>query len=123
MIKSLIDSYRCLEGYAGMAIYRDGGLLFCEGIDPDFTEKMKALFLECGSSFKSTAAMAIIRGFTISVSRLEGLLIISRFEGRFTCSPVVDPEEPEYSTGKPLARLITKEEAKKEAEYMLKQLM
>ena len=123
MIKATFDLYRAQKGYAGMAIYSDGIALFCEGIEPEIPEKIKALFTEAENTFHSTYATAIITGFTVSVNRQENILIISRFEGRFMPSPAFIHEEVEYSTGEPAPYLITREEARTEAEHLLGQLM
>ncbi len=123
MIKGLIDTFRGRDGYAGLAIYRNDVLLFCESVEPSFAEKIKQFFLENESAFQTGSTTAMIRGFTITASRLDDLLVISRLEGRFTPSPGMAQEEPEYFLKEPSARLITKEEARKEAEIMLKHLI
>jgi hypothetical protein len=106
-----------------MAIYRDGIVLFCEGIEPELAERIKTLFTEAESNFHSTCATAIIMGFTVSVNRPGDILIISRFEGRFVPSPAFIDEEVEYSTGEQLAHLITRGEASLEARQMLVRLL
>jgi hypothetical protein len=123
MIKATIDLYRARNGYAGMAIYRDGIALFCEGIEPELTERIRALFIEAESTFHSTYVTATIMGFTVSVNRHGNILIISRFEGKFVPPPAFIHEEVEYSTGEPAPYLITREEARREAEHLLGQLM
>ena len=123
MIKAVIDLHRARKGYAGMAVYRDGMLLFCEGIEPDFVEMIKALFTDAETAFRSTYASAIIMGFTVSAISRGDIMIISRFEGRFVPSPDIISEDAEYSTGEPAARLITREEAKLQARHIIERLL
>lgn len=123
MIKALIDALRGREGYAGMAIYLGDGLLFCDGFEHALADRAKSLFSEAESSFSSHRITAVIRGFTVSAFRQDSLLVITRSEGRFTSLPLPGPEEPEYVVTGPVTRLITREEARREAEHMLGQLM
>ncbi len=123
MIKELIDTVRGREGYAGVAIYRGDTLLFCESLELSFAEKIKILFAENEAVYHSKVTAVMIRGFTITASMIDDLLVISRLEGRFMPAPVVTQEEPEYDVKGPEVRLITREEARKEAEIMLKHLI
>lgn len=123
MIKRLIDAFRCREGYAGMAIYRENELLFYEGLEPGFADKVRLLFEDNRTAFYTNSIIAIIRGFTVTTFRADDLLIICRLEGRFTPLPRPAAEEPEYLAGQQAAHLMTREEARREAEIMLKKLM
>jgi hypothetical protein len=123
MIKASVDVYREQKGYAGMAIYLGCQPLFREGIEPAFADKIKALFLEAEETFYSTRAAINILGFTVSATRKEEFLIISRFEGRFVPFPDIITEDEDYTTGEPATPLITREEARREAEHLLRQLM
>lgn len=123
MIKRLIDAFRGREGYAGMAVYRDGLLLFCDALDPGLAEKNRRLFEQSETTFKASSMTSIIRGFTIATFRAGSLLVVCRFEGRFTRPHVPAEEETEYATGQQEEHLLTREEAKKEAELILQHLM
>jgi hypothetical protein len=123
MIKRLIDAFRGREGYAGMAVYRDDLLLFYDILDPDLADKVKRLFEESEATLRAGSMTSIIRGFTIATFRAGSLLIVCRFEGRFTRLQVPGEEEIEYALGQQAAHLMTREEAKREAELMLRRLM
>jgi hypothetical protein len=122
-IKRLIDAFRGREGYAGMAVYRDGLLLFYDVLDPDLANRSKRLFEESEVTLKASSMAAIVRGFTIAAFRAGSLLVVCRFEGRFTRPPVPVEEETEYAMGQQPAQLLTREEAKREAELLLRRLM
>jgi len=67
---------------------------------------------------------SIIRGFTVATFRAGDLLIVCRFEGQFTRPPVPAEENTaEYTPGRQMAHPMTREEAKREAELMLRRLM
>jgi hypothetical protein len=123
MIKRLVDFLRSREGYAGMAAYRDGLLLFSDALDADLADKARRLFEVSEADLKAAGMAAVIRGFTVAAFRAESLLIVCRFEGRFSRPPVPAEEKTEYSTGQQAAHLLTREEAKSEAELILRHLL
>lgn len=123
MIKQLVDTVRGADGYAGMAVYRGGGMLFSEGLEPAYTDMIKALFEEIGGHFSARGVSLAIRGYTVRAFLAEDKLVICRSEGRFMAMPVLHDREPEYAAGQAPPGLITKEEARKEAAAMLKLLM
>ncbi len=124
MIKRLADACRGREGYAGMAVYHNGMPLFYDAMGPDLAEKSRRLFEECEAVFKARSMAAVIRGFTVATFRTEGLLVVCRLEGRFTQVPAPAEEDTaEYATGSEEARRITREEAKREAELILRHLL
>lgn len=123
MIKRLIDAFRGREGYAGMAVYRDGLLIFYDVLDPDLADRNRRLFEVSEATLRASRMTSIIRGFTIATFRAGSLLVVCRFEGRYTRPPVPAEEETEYAMGQQAAHLQTREEAKREAELMLRRLM
>lgn len=123
MIKLLADSLRNRDGYAGMAVYRDDLLLFHDVLDPDLADKARRLFEESEIIFKAGGMSAVTRGFTIAAFRAGSLLVVCRFEGRFTRPPVPIEEKTEYSIGQQPAHLMTREEARRDAELTLRRLM
>lgn len=123
MIKRLVDSLRNRDGYAGMAAYRDGLLIFYDAFDPVLADKARRLFEECGPALKAGSMALVIRGFTISAFREGSLLVVCRLEGRFTLPVLPEEEEAEYAMGQQEAHLMTREEARKEAELILRHLM
>ncbi len=124
MIKRLADACRGGEGYAGMAVYHRGILLFRDGLDPDVADKCRRLFEESESVFEATRMAAVIRGFTVTAFRAESLLIVCGFEGRFTRPPELAEEgAAEYASGRQEDHPLTREEAKQEAELILRRLM
>jgi hypothetical protein len=123
MIKLLIDALRDQEGYAGMAVYRGDGLLFCDGLETGLADKMKRLFDDNKAIVRADSMIAVVRGYTINVYMADDILIVCRSEGRFTPVPRPGEEELSFSTGQQASYLITREEAKKEAGLMLKRLM
>ena len=123
MIKRLADSIRNREGYAGMAVYRDDLLLFHDVLDPDLADKARRLFEESEIIFKTGGMSAVIRGFTVATFRAGSLLVVCRFGGRFTRPPVPMEEKTEYAMGQQPAHLMAREEAKRDAELMLRRLM
>jgi hypothetical protein len=122
LIKRIVDAMRGADGYAGMAVYRGDGMLFSEGLEPAYADTIKALLEETGGHFPVSISL-IVMGYTISAFMAGELLVICRYEGRFTARPPLPDAEPEYTAGQAPPGLITKEEARKEAAAMLKMLM
>jgi hypothetical protein len=122
MLKRLIDVIRGQEGYAGMAIFLDSHKIFCEMLEPELSDKIKGIFLEGEAIFHAESMMAVIQGYTINAFMAGDALVICRLEGRFT--PALRPceEEPSYTAGHQEHRL-KRDEARKEAENILKLLM
>lgn len=123
MIKRIVDALRGVDGYAGMAAYSNGCMLFSEGMEPVYVGRIKELFDEAGARFPAGRMTLVIRGYTITVFMAGDILVFCRSEGWFTPLPVLSGEEPEYTAGQAPPGLITKEEARKEAAAMLKALM
>ncbi len=123
MIKGLVDVTRRSDGYSGMAIYRDGIMLFSEGMEPSFADRIKAMFDEARGHYPARSVSLVIRGYTITALMAEDVLVLCRSEGRFTPRPALPGAEPEYTAGQAPPGLITREEARKEAAAMLKMLM
>ncbi len=123
MIKAAIDALRAREGYAGMAAYRGGRLLFRDGLAPELADTMRSLFDQGEATFNAHTVTVVIRGYTITMFAFEDILLICRVEGRFT--PISRPVEEvaEYAPGHEAVRLLAREEARKEAERTLKRLM
>ena len=123
MIKQSIDALRRSGRYAGAAVYRGQDLLFCEGLEPGIISHLKDLFDGIKSRFPSGRASLILQGYTITMLMSGELVIICRYEGRFSVVPALPEEEPEYMAGQAPAGLISREEARKEAAAMLKMLL
>jgi len=123
LIKGLVDVVRRSDGYSGMAIYRDGIMLFSEGMEPSLAGRAKAMFDEVRGRCPARSVSLVIRGYTINALMAEDVLILCTSEGRFTPRPALPDAEPEYTAGQAPPGLITREEARKEAAAMLKLLM
>jgi hypothetical protein len=123
MIKRLVDAIRGKEGYAGMAIYHDGRLIFWEALDPGLADKSRRLYEESEATFRQSLMTAVIRGFTVVTFRLSGLLVVCRLEGQFAIPPSPSEETVEYATGRQEEHPLTREEAKNEAEALLRRLL
>lgn len=121
MIKRIVDTLRGTYGYAGVAIYRGDCLLFYEGWDPGHAGLIKKFY--DGMLLPTDRIAMVIRGYTVTLFMLGGLLVACRSEGRFTPLPPLPDEEPEYTTGLTTSGLMARDEARKEAEAMLKALM
>ncbi|MDI6897494.1 hypothetical protein [Methanocella conradii] len=123
MLKHLIDTLREQEGYAGMAVYLSNRIIFYEMLEPELLNKIKTVFEEGEAILHAERMMAVIHGYTINAFKAGDALVICRLEGRFTPALQPDEEEPSYTTGHQKQRLIEREEARKEAENILKLLM
>ncbi|WP_325376977.1 hypothetical protein [Methanocella sp.] len=123
MIKRIVDLLRSTDGYAGIAIYRGQGLLFCEGWEPSHIARVVEFYSGPASHFQAKRMTLVIQGFTITVFMAGDMLVVCRSAGRFTSIPSLPEEEPDYTAGQAPAGLISREEARKEAEAMLKVLM
>lgn len=123
MIKRIVDRLRRAEGYAGMAVYRNESLLFHEGWDPGHAARIVELHrgLETRLAAKKTAV--VIQGYTVSVFSSGALLVACRSAGRFTGLPALPDEEPEFTSGQAPPGLISREEARREAQAILKSLL
>jgi hypothetical protein len=123
LIKRIVDTMRKSDGYAGMAIYRGDCMLFIEGLEPSYTDTIKALFEETGEHFPARSLSLVIRGYTVAVFTSGDMLVLCRSGGRFAARPALPDVEPEFTAGQAPPGLITREEARKEAAAMLKMLM
>ncbi len=61
MIKRLIDSLRGRDGYAGMAIYREGTPIYCDLLDPGLADGHRRLFEESEAIFNKGRMAAVAR--------------------------------------------------------------
>jgi hypothetical protein len=124
MIKRLVDALRGREGYAGMAVYHEDILLFCDAMDADLAEKNKRLYMEGENIFHAACMASVIRGFTVSTFRSGDLLVVCMFEGQFIRPPPPAPEDTvQYAPGREEEHPLTREEARREAELMLQRLL
>lgn len=123
MIKPIVDLMRSTDGYAGMAIYRGRDLLFCEDWEPAHVARVVELYDGLASRFHARNTALVIKGYTINIFMAGDMLVACRSEGRFTALPALPDDAPEYTSGQAPAGLISREEARKEAEAMLKMLM
>jgi len=122
LIKGLVDVVRRSDGYSGMAIYRDGIMLFSEGMEPSLAGRAKAMLDEVRGRCPARSVSLVVRGYTITALMAGDVLVLCTSEGGHA-RPALPDAEPEYTAGQAPPGLITREEARKEAAAMLKLLM
>lgn len=115
LIKEAIDRLRESPGYAGMVLYLEEETAFIEGIEPELADGLRALLPQNAKSIT-----AIMRGYSLIVLRSEDMVAIARLEGRYGTVPAITIEEDDIAIVEPVPRLMTREEARHEAEELLR---
>ncbi len=117
MIKGVIDTIRGMPGYAGMAVYFAHGCAYLDLLDPSLVEGMYDLFIE---SSRVEAITAIVRGYSIEAFSVGDMAVVARFEGRYSPVPKIRPEDDDITPTEPAPRLMSREEARREALELLR---
>lgn len=120
MIKGAIDMVRELPGYAGMAVYLVNGCIYQDALDEKLAAGMYDLFYERSRMDNATTLTAIIRGYSILAFSVGDLAVVARFEGRYFQAPKICPEEDDIAPVEPTPRLMSRDEARREAQELLR---
>ncbi|WP_230742867.1 hypothetical protein [Methanooceanicella nereidis] len=122
--KMIVESVRSIDGYAGMAIYNGAEEIFIEGMPPELVLGMMRLYGDIPGVMKGTLnkMSAYIKGYSIHVSCVDGLLILVRVSGMDNDIPGIAPCEADFIDPEPLPALPSREKAAMEAEELLKKL-
>ena len=123
-VKALIDAARQTPGYAGLAVFARGDVLFEEHLDLAYASGLLALRarLACRALPGGPCLTAATSAFTFHVIDMGEMVAVLQLAGRFTGAPRLSCPEPEFAES-PSARagLPTREEVRREAEALLKQ--
>ena len=117
LIKGVIDVVRKMPGYAGMAVYFAHDCVYTDMIDQKIADGMYDLFIN-SSSAKSVTA--IVRGYSILAFGVGDAAVVARFEGRYFHMPKLSPDEDDIIASEPAPRLISRDEARREAQQLLR---
>lgn len=117
LIKGVIDVVRETPGYAGMAVYFAHDCVYADAIDRNIADGMYDLLID-GSHVKSITA--IVRGYSILAFSVGDTAVVARFEGRYFHMPRLSPEEDDIVALEPAPRLISRDEARREAQQLLR---
>ena len=117
MIKGVIDVIRDIPGYAGMAVYFAQRCAYSDILDEKYADGMYDLYVE---SPGVKAITAIMRGYSILAFGVGDIIVVSRFEGRYFRVPDISPEEDDIVPAGPAPRLMSREEARREAQELLR---
>jgi hypothetical protein len=123
LIKGVIDSVRELPGYAGMAVYFARGCIYVDILDSLLADGMYDLFSgpQCDEDIPVARTFtAIIRGYSVLAFSAGDVAVVARFEGRYFHMPKIYPVEDDIVPAEPAPRLMSKEEARREARELLK---
>jgi hypothetical protein len=116
LIKGVIDVVREMPGYAGMAVYFAHDCVYADAIDTKIADSMYDLFnLPHAKSFT-----AIVRGYSILAFGVGDTAVVARFEGRYYHIPKLSLGEDDIVASEPAPRLISRDEARREAQKLLK---
>lgn len=119
LIKGIIDRTRSAPGYAGMAVYYENACMYIDILDADLADGLYRLFKDaCRSNVK--AVTAIMRGYSVVAFNVGELDVVARLEGRYAARLQIKSEDDEITVAEPAACLITREEARREAQELLK---
>jgi hypothetical protein len=119
LIKGLIDLVRDMPGYAGMAVYFAHRRVYLDLLDEKYSDGLYDLYLE---SPGVTAITAIVRGYSILAFSVGDIVVVSRFEGRYFQAPMISLDEDDIVPAGPAPRLMSREEARREAQELLRSL-
>ena len=117
MIKAVIDLIRDMPGYAGMAVYFSYNCVYSDLLDRKLVDGMCDLYIE---SLHAEAITAIVRGYSILAFSVDDIVVVARFEGRFSRVPAIILETDDIAPAGPAPRLISREEARREAQQLLR---
>ncbi|HEY3422959.1 MAG TPA: hypothetical protein VGK13_07335 [Methanocellaceae archaeon] len=116
MIKGVIDAIREMPGYAGMAVYLAHDCFYLDALDGTLADGMHDLFL----SSRAKALTAIVRSYSILAFSVGDLVVVARFEGRYFQVPKISPDEDDIVPDGHAPRLMSKVEARREAQELLR---
>ena len=117
MIKGVIDLIRDMPGYAGMAVYLAHNCVYVDLLDRELVDGMYDLLIE---SSHTKAVTAIVRGYSILAFSVGDMVAVARFEGRYFQVPTIRPEDDDIAPAESAPRLMSREEARREAEQLLR---
>lgn len=117
LIKGVIDTIRGMPGYAGMAVYFAHDLAYLDILEEMLADGMYELFM-AGSHVETITA--IVRGYSIIIFNAGDMAVVARFEGRYPGLPKICPEDDDIALVEPAPRLMSREEARREALELLK---
>lgn len=123
VIKNIIDIARKCEGYAGIAIYSGGTSIFNESVGREYAEEMLGLYqwVERTYANGNTDYIVVgIRRFTTFIRMLDDLVIVLLLSGKPQAFPDFTVDEPCFICPGTLPGLPTKEDARREAEVIIK---
>lgn len=119
LIKGVIDRARGTPGYAGMAVYYENACVYIDILDADLADGLYSLFKDaCRSNVK--AVTAIVRGYSVMAFNVGELAVVARLEGRYAATLKINAEDDDIALAEPAPCLITREEARHEAQELLK---
>jgi hypothetical protein len=117
LIKGMIDVIREMPGYAGMAVYFAHDCVYADVIDRNIADGMYDLLID---SSRKRSITAIVRGYSILAFEVGDTAVVARFEGRYFHMPKLSLEEDDIVASEPAPRLISRDEARREAQQLLR---
>lgn len=99
-----------------MAIYYESVCVYIDLIDEGLADGMYRIFAE--SPGKRVTAIA--RSYTIMALDVSELTVVARLEGRYAALPDIGPDDDDIAIAEPAPRLMTRDEARLEAQELLK---
>lgn len=126
VIKGLIDSARNAEGYAGIAVCYGDDILITEGIDSYVLSYLLRMYrhISTGSLVNGRPGYVstIIGGFTFFIQPYHRMIVVTRYYGRVRAPPSLASFEPDFTDTSFTPGLPSIENARHDAEAILKQL-
>jgi hypothetical protein len=117
LIKGVIDVIREMPGYAGMAVYFAHECVYADAIDRNIADGMYDLF----NNYSHTKSItAIVRGYSLLAFGVGDTAVVARFEGRYFHIPRLSLDEDDIVASEPAPRLISRDEARREAQQLLR---
>jgi hypothetical protein len=116
-VKAIVDTYRSLPGYAGMAVYRQSETLYSEGTAMEKAIPLIRLLTMIPGASK---VRAVAGSFTITTFVADDLFVAVRTSGRFSTLPPPPCPEPEFVDGTVMPDLPSIEVARRQAEAALR---